>query len=244
MGSARINVLAIRVPPESTILPAEEVLTRHQAAVIRTREQERVAALHAVFEAWLAESSGPGIATDWVDIEGLAAPLVGEWGRRSDFLVIPRPAHRGDAPERLATQAALFDTDRPVLVVPPGPSGAFGERVAIAWRDDKRTERAVLAALRLLPHAKQVHVLAGVRSGAPEPGLPDILVEHGINAVSHILPIGSGTFGEALLDEAHAVGADLLVMGAYTKSAWRELLLGGVTRYMLARADLPVLMRH
>jgi nucleotide-binding universal stress UspA family protein len=59
-----------------------------------------------------------------------------------------------------------------------------------------------------------------------------------------VLPVGSGVFGEALLARAHVVGADMLVMGAYTHSAWRELVLGGVTRYMLAHADLPVFMRH
>jgi nucleotide-binding universal stress UspA family protein len=244
MGSARINVMAVRVPPESTIMPTEEVLTKHQAAVIRSRERERAGALHAVLEAWVTQSSRPGIAIDWVDIEGLTAPLIGEWGRRSDFLVIGRPAHRSDAPERQATHAALFDTDRPVLVVPPGPPATFGERVAIAWRDDKRTDRSVLAALRLLPQAKQVHVLAGVRSGSPVPDLPEIIVEHGIDAVLHILPVGPAAFGEALLKKVHAIGADLLVMGAYTRSPWREMILGGVTRYMLARADLPVLMRH
>ena len=59
-----------------------------------------------------------------------------------------------------------------------------------------------------------------------------------------MLPIGCGPFGQTLLDEAHRVAADLLVMGAYAHSPLRELLLGGVTRYMLTHADLPILMRH
>jgi nucleotide-binding universal stress UspA family protein len=140
--------------------------------------------------------------------------------------------------------AALFGTDRPVLVVPPGPASHFGERVAIAWWDDKRTDRSVLAALRLFSRAKQVHVLAGARAAAPRPCLPDILAEHGVTAELHVLPVGTGAFGEILLREAHAIGADLIVMGAYTRSPWRQLMLGGMTRYMLAHADLPVLMRH
>jgi nucleotide-binding universal stress UspA family protein len=123
-------------------------------------------------------------------------------------------------------------------------SAIFGERVAIAWRDDKRTERSVLAALRLLPHAQQVHVLAGVRPGAPTPALPAILAEHAINAELHVLPIGTGVFGDVLLTAAHAVRADMMVMGAFTRSTWRDMIVGGVTRYMLAHADLPVLMRH
>jgi nucleotide-binding universal stress UspA family protein len=51
-------------------------------------------------------------------------------------------------------------------------------------------------------------------------------------------------FGKTLLDTAHRLSVDLLVMGAYAHSPLRELILGGVTNYMLAHADVPVLMRH
>ena len=245
MHAARINVLAIRMPPQATIVASEEVLTRHQAVDIRAREQARVAGLQAAFAAWAPAARGPGLAVEWADIEGLAETLVGEWGRRSDYIVLNRPARRDSAADRLELQAALFDTDRPVLVVPPGPAASFGERVAIAWRDDdKRTVRALISAMRLLAKAQQVHVLAGVRQGAPVPALPAILTEHGIAATLHVLPIGAGVFGASVLAAAHSLGADMLVMGAYTHSAWRELLLGGVTQHMLAQADLPVLMRH
>lgn len=263
MGSARINALAIRVPPETTIMPTEEVLTRHQATEIRAREQTRVAGLRAAFEAWAPAARAPGITVEWADIEGMADALVAEWGRRADFIVLGRPARRDRAPDWLEIRAALFDTDRPVLVAPfrpksavTAPAAPFGQRVVIAWRDDRRTVRSVLAAMRLLSQAEQVHVLTGVRAEAPEPVLPEILAEHGIAATLHVLPVrppigpdtraksGAGAFGETLLAEAHALGADLLVMGAYAHSPWRELLLGGVTQYMLANADLPVLMRH
>jgi nucleotide-binding universal stress UspA family protein len=84
-----------------------------------------------------------------------------------------------------------------------------------------------------------------VREGAPRLRLPEIFTEHGIDIDLHVLPLaGHRMFGEALLDKARALGADLLVQGA---SAYRPivgLLLGGVTRHMLTHADLPVLMRH
>jgi nucleotide-binding universal stress UspA family protein len=70
------------------------------------------------------------------------------------------------------------------------------------------------------------------------------LVEHGIEAELQIIPIGEEPFGGTLLARAHAVGADMLVTGAYAHSPLRELILGGVTRYLIAHADLPVLMRH
>ncbi|MDR3517701.1 MAG: universal stress protein [Azospirillaceae bacterium] len=244
MGSARINVIAIRMPPESTILPTEEILTRHQVAAIRDREGARVSALRRSFDDWAVTARAPGVMVDWADLDGLAAPLVTAWGQRADFLVFGPQMGRGGGDDRLELRAGLFATDRPVLVVPPGPGLPFGERVAIAWRDDKRTVRSVLAAVRLLSKARQVQVLVGVRSGDPEPRLPAILAEHDIAATLHVLPIGPGIFGAELLAQAHALDADLLVMGAYSHSPWREAVLGGVTRYMLAHADLPILMRH
>jgi nucleotide-binding universal stress UspA family protein len=60
----------------------------------------------------------------------------------------------------------------------------------------------------------------------------------------HPLAIGAEPFGRTLLDTAKALRADLLVMGAYAHSPLREMLLGGVTRYVLAHAEIPVLMRH
>jgi nucleotide-binding universal stress UspA family protein len=74
--------------------------------------------------------------------------------------------------------------------------------------------------------------------------MPKVLVEHSIRAELHALTIGSAPFGKVLLDKAHDIGAELLVMGAYAHSPLRELILGGVTQYMLDHADLPVLMRH
>jgi len=116
--------------------------------------------------------------------------------------------------------------------------------VAIAWRDERCAAKAVIPALRCLAGAEQVHVLMGVRGRAPTPDLPRILLDHDVSAELHVLPIGSEPFGQTLLDAVHRLGADMLVMGAYAHSPLRELILGGVTRYMIGHADLPVLMRH
>jgi nucleotide-binding universal stress UspA family protein len=245
MENARVEVLVVRMPPEATILPSEEVLTRKRELEIRAGEQQRVTALKAIFDAWAAGAQQAGIATEWSDVEGQSDAVVEEWGRRSDIVVLKRPARQDHVPERQAIHAALFDTDRPVLVVPPErPPALFGRHVAIAWRKDRFTVKAVLAALRLLRDVQHVHVLAGVREGSPLPEIPEIIREHGVSAELHVLPIGSRVFGEALLEKAHELGADMLVLGAYVHHPARGLLLGGVTRHMLAHADLPVLMRH
>lgn len=166
-------------------------------------------------------------------------------GSRADFIVIARPAPEDDHAIREAFRAALFHTDRPLLMVPPkGPADAFGVRVAVAWRDDPRTLKALVPALRLLERTEEVIVLAGVRPGAARPVLPTVLIEHGLPATLHVLAIDSPPFGDLLLGRAQDLGADMLIMGAYAHSVIREMLLGGVTRHVLAHATLPVLMRY
>jgi nucleotide-binding universal stress UspA family protein len=242
--ASRVNVLVIRTPPFSTIT-TEEVLTRQVDQRVRAQEQRRVDMLKATYDDWANTSAG-ALVTEWVDIEGLADQVISEWGRRADFIVLKRPTNRRSEPERRALHTALFDTGRPVLLVPPEPPPApFGRRIAFAWRDDGRTIKAVLSALRLAAGAEQVQVLAGTRDATSSPRLPDILEEHNINATLHMLPIsGQQAFGEALLAAAHRLGADMLVMGAFARHPVRSVILGGVTRYILSHADLPVLMRH
>jgi nucleotide-binding universal stress UspA family protein len=173
------------------------------------------------------------------------AAAVEERGSRADFIVIARPTPADNHATRDAFHAALFRTDRPLLMVPPdGPADAFGVRVAVAWRDDPRTLKALVPALRLLSDTKEVLLLAGVRAGNASPAIPSVLVEHGLPTTLHVLAIDSGPFGDLLLGRARDLGADMLIMGAYAHSPIREMLLGGVTRHVLANAELPVLMRH
>jgi nucleotide-binding universal stress UspA family protein len=243
-GAGRINALLVRAPPEAGIAAGEEILTEWREAELRAAETSRADAVRAIFDSWLPDTEHAGFTAEWIDVDGIAELIVEERGRRADFLVVEQPARHDYGTSWHALRAALFATGRPVLVVPAGHSDEFGRRVALAWRDDERTTQAVLAGLRCLAHAEQVFVLAGVRDGTAVPGTPGILAEHGVDATLHAIPIGPVTFGAALLAKVHEVGADMMVMGAYLHHPLRELLLGGVTRYMLAHADIPVLMRH
>jgi nucleotide-binding universal stress UspA family protein len=243
-GGGHINVLVARVPPASTILASEEVLTRDKEAQLRAREDARVASLKTIFDAWKATAKRPEGSVKWLDLEAVARGLITEWGKRADFIVLEQPGRHEYGTTWQALPAAVFETDRPVLLVPPGLTTSFGQSVAIAWRDDPHATRAVLSALRCATRAASVHLLAGVRPRSPKPRVPEILAEHGVEAGLRIIAIGGEPFGSALLAQAHALGADMLVMGAFAHGQLRELILGGVTRYMIAHADLPVLMRH
>jgi nucleotide-binding universal stress UspA family protein len=239
-GARHVNALFVRAPPEACIAPSEEILTARREAELRAVEAMRCDAVRTSFDVWLPDTEQAGIAVDWIDVDGVAETVVEERGTRADFLVIEQPARHDYGTSWHALHAALFATDRPVLVVPAGSCEGFGRHVAIAWRDDERTTKAVLAGLRCLSRAERVFLLAGVRTDAA-PAMPAILVEHGVDAEMCALRIGAGPFGAALLAKAHELGADMLMMGAYVHHPLRQLLFGGVTRHMLSHADIPLL---
>jgi nucleotide-binding universal stress UspA family protein len=244
MGGAHLNVLAVQEPVHVHVLEAEALITDADAILaVREGDKRRVETLKAIFDRWIVGLGEAVANARWVAVEGSAATIIGERGSRADIIVTEQPVD-GDRAAKQVIRAALFATGRPVLVIPPGTATPFGRKIAIAWRDEKQAVRAVIPALRWLAGGAQLHVLMGVHDDGTRRDMPSIFREHGIRAELHLLPTTPRPFGRTMLAKLHQLGAELLVMGAYAHSPLRELILGGMTRYMLDHADLPVLMRH
>jgi nucleotide-binding universal stress UspA family protein len=166
-------------------------------------------------------------------------------GRVSDLLVVARPQGQLAAPQRLTLEAALMDTGRPLLIVPPKAPAKIGSNVAIAWNGSTQASRAVAMAMDFLVTAQSVTILTAKENGAdarPDE-LRDYLAAHGIKA-KIVSVAAKGDAGKALLAAADKAGADLLVMGAYGHSRVRELVLGGVTKHVLQSTTIPALLAH
>jgi len=236
-GAGRIEALAVRTPPVAEIMVADQGVPPAEEERLRAREHDWASAVRTMVNRWEPPTANDAVVC-FIDVEGDIAHLVAERGRRSDVVVVPGGEHTQRS--RDALHAAIFDTSRAVLVASPRSPGEFGKVVAVAWKDDARSPKAVLSAMPVLAKADAVHVL---RAKVDEAIVPPILEQHGIRAQAHAVN-GHGPVGEQLLQKAHELGADLIVMGAYAHGEWREALLGGVTRYMLDHADLPLLMRH
>lgn len=157
----------------------------------------------------------------------------------------------------------VMHSGRPVLIMPHSPSAAgvtpaTPRSVVISWNGGKEASRAVTAALPLLKRAGKVLIAVfdpdpETLAAGEEPGvsLATYLARHGVKAaisVRHSERHGSfkrpGDIGEALLALGAEHGADLLIMGAYGHSRFRETILGGVTRTVLQHMTIPVLMAH
>jgi nucleotide-binding universal stress UspA family protein len=170
---------------------------------------------------------------------------LGSLARVYDVTVLSRPGNRGA--RMSALEAALFDSGRPVLMAPPTPPMSMGENIVIHWNASTETARVIILALPILRKAKRVTLLSIEGHIVPGPSAKDELGHleaNGVVATEKIVVPRSGRPGEAILGEAKAQGADLLIKGAYTQSRLRQMIFGGATSHILAAAELPVFLAH
>jgi nucleotide-binding universal stress UspA family protein len=202
-----------------------------------------------------AESVTPGATgratIGWREAIGGVDDVVITEGRLADLIVFAHTAKGHDLQHQQQVEAALLFTGRPVLLVPAVPQ-RLDRVVAVAWNVSLEATRAVGAALPWLRRAERVVVVTagpptdlGAKA-ATEDGrrLAEYLAWHGIAAEVDAFTPGADPVGGGLITQAAALGADLLVMGAYGHSRVRELILGGATRHVLTHAGLPILMVH
>lgn len=186
-------------------------------------------------------------SASWEVATGLASEIVAMRGGAYDLVVVGRPVKDQTTVAELAAEAALFRTGRPVLISPPKTPRSIGEAVVIGWNRSASSARSIAAALPLLLMSRSVTIVTvttGAKTGPSPQEMAKYLSWHEVQAEVVEIPPDHRLVGEVLLEEAERVSADLLVMGAYSHSRLRELILGGVTRYVLQNADLPVLMAH
>jgi nucleotide-binding universal stress UspA family protein len=191
--------------------------------------------------------SGEGPSASWRSIEGAEQQVVGSHGRLFDLIVMARDFGHGWLNWRVMFESALFESGRPLLLVPPAGNDRFGENALIAWNCSTETARTVALAMPLLARARSVTVMSIDGWGVPGPRGSDLavyLTRSGIPASARMVPRTQRQPGEVILEECARSGADLLVKGAYTQSRLRQLMFGGATRHVLAHAQIPVVMAH
>lgn len=183
---------------------------------------------------------------------GAIGSIVGFRSRFSDLVVQTRPYGKsGGADTEAVVEAALFQGHAPVLVLPEDYKGtAFGKRILLAWNQSEEALAAAKAALPLLKAAAMVDITVidppkhGPERSDPGGHLSQYLARHGVKTEISVLARTLPKVSEILNRHARDINADMMVMGAYGHSRFREAILGGATRNMLEMADLPVLMAH
>jgi nucleotide-binding universal stress UspA family protein len=183
----------------------------------------------------------------WPRTEAADDSFLGSYGRIFDLIVLGRPGREAQNARMPPLETALFETGRPVLIVPRSAPQSLGRNVVVAWNGSTEQAHTNTFALPLLKRAEQVTVLTVEGGTTPGPS-GDMAALHlrrnGIKATALTVKPGNRTTGEAILDHATSMGCDLLVKSAYTQSRLSQMIFGGATRHILANATLPVLMAH
>jgi nucleotide-binding universal stress UspA family protein len=171
----------------------------------------------------------------------------------ADLVIVSQrdPAGAHETSDAAVPEYVAMNAPCPVMVLPwAGSHAPAFERVLVAWNASPEAARAVRQALPFLRQAKQVEVAIVHREDAGRaqasdagPDIAQFLGRHGVGVHVRREPAGGGV-AETLLSLAADDGADLLVLGCYGHSRFRELMLGGVSRSILRSLTLPVLMAH
>jgi nucleotide-binding universal stress UspA family protein len=173
-------------------------------------------------------------------------------GRFSDLVVLPKPYGKGCGIElEPVLEGALFEGQVPVLVMPDNTAAVSApKRIVIGWNESAEALRTVRAALPLLKQAEAVHVVVvdppkhSPNRSDPGGALSQFLARHGARPEIDVLSKTMPRVSDVILRHVSDVDADMVVMGAYGHSRFREAILGGATRHMLENATVPVFMAH
>jgi nucleotide-binding universal stress UspA family protein len=195
-----------------------------------------------------AEISGEAHAVD-ASVAG-APGMLARMARRFDLSVIAQPEPNEPTLARLLAEAALFESGKPMLVVPYiQTAGLKLDHVLVCWDGSRSAARAVGDAMPFIVQAKATGIVTVSGEPAKSDELPgaDIahhLARHGARVELKRIASAEIAIADTILSYAADASVDLLVMGGYGHSRVREFVLGGVTRTILSSMTVPVLMSH
>jgi nucleotide-binding universal stress UspA family protein len=179
-----------------------------------------------------------------------AADQFGRMARRFDLSVIGQPKPDTGGPEEFITEGALFESGRPVVVVPYIQKGGLKlDRIIACWDGSRTAARAIADAMPFLERSKSIELLivSGDRGKSDEiPGadMGEHLARHGLKVDVKRIVSKDVDVTNTILSYAADCSADFMIMGGYGHSRLREFILGGVTRGILASMTVPVMMAH
>jgi nucleotide-binding universal stress UspA family protein len=235
----------VEVP--SSVLPTSMINIPALIAEEARKSRQNAQDLLAAFE---AAASGQGVPCEAIFERGRTDEVPGilvEYARLRDLTIISVP----DGGDRWDAEAIMFGSGRPTLVLPERPHARplALNTVVVAWDFSRAAARAVSDALPLLERAGQVRIVTvsgekKIDTSRSAEELARNLARHGIDVVLDEVRAEGRTIGDVLAAHAASCSADVLVMGAYGHSRFREFILGGATRSLLASPPLPILFSH
>jgi nucleotide-binding universal stress UspA family protein len=239
MGTAFYPAVVGGVDLSANFIRAQQAEAREHAESVATAFDEATRRAGVSAETRRIEADIGDVPTQFAHI-----------ARRFDLSVIGQFERDRDHRTNIVIEAALFDSGRPVLIVPFIQKDRLKlDHVMVCWDGSRAATRAIADAMPFLTRSRKASIVVGDTQSAKSADLPgaDIathLSRHGVNATVERIPVSKIDVSNAILSNAADTSADLIVMGGYGHSRLREFILGGTTRGMLASMTKPTLMSH
>jgi len=223
------------------------------AEIIETQLADNQDAAKAAIDRFNAATTRTGVSAEAITLSASAAGAGDQFARiarRFDLAIVGQAEPKAGAVEDLIVEAVLFESGRPVIVVPYIQKGPLKlDRVMVCWDGSRQAARAINDAMPLLEKAGKVEVVivANERGKQDEIEGADMgqhLARHGLQVDVKRISGGNIDVAAALLSHVADSGTDFIVMGGYGHTRLREFVLGGVTHSILQSMTAPVLMAH
>jgi nucleotide-binding universal stress UspA family protein len=246
---AHVSGVAFAYDP---ILPAS-IMGGISADIFDSQRRENEAAAKVTIDQFQAAAKRAGVSAEtrlMTATVGAAADTFASLARRFDLSVVPQVTPDTIAPDELLMEAALFESGRPMLVVPYIQRAPLNlDRVICCWDGSRTAARAIGDAMPFLTKAKAVDLVIVGKGKMNEKELTGAdmgahLARHGMKVEVKNIPAADIDVANVVLSYAADCGAQLIVMGGFGHSRLREYILGGATRGILASMTVPVLMSH
>ena len=214
----------------------------------KKRDEKELQESKQRFEALISDT---GVSYEWRAEQGHYEEVVCEHARYVDLLILgQRDENEPMSPSDASPDSVVLKSGRPAIIVPYiGIPDNFPDRSLIAWNGKRESLRAINDAMPILQKCSYVKVASFIEEAKKreamslsEKEIIRHLGRHGVDAQAEIVNPGDLDIGNALLSYVADEAVDLLIMGCYGHSRFRELLLGGVTKRIFAEMTIPVLM--
>ena len=181
----------------------------------------------------------------WQEKAGAPDKLFAIEGPISDLIIVSRPEKKGSSLAKTFVLNAVLKSSSPVLVLPQKNVKSVGKRVCIAWNQSPEAMHAIKSSMPIIQQAESVSIITCGAEYRLGPKAKHILkyFRHWNIKARHIR-VSSSSDKKAILKGYKNTDSDLLIMGGYSRSRLRQLIFGGVTEYMLNKAQIPVLLVH
>ncbi|MGN6283720.1 MAG: universal stress protein [Afipia sp.] len=240
VGMAGLDIPTVMMPDFPTDLVGKILLENEEIAKQSIKRFEQAATRQGIsFEQRLVTRQ-------------VAAPnAFSAMARRFDLSVVMQTDVDEGAINEMLIEATLFDSGRPIVVVPYFQKDPLKlDKIVCCWDGSRAATRAINDAMPFLKRAKSTELFIVINektSGDDEirgVEMANHLARHGVHVDVETTPVADIDVPDAILSHAADCSANLIVMGGYGHSRLREFVLGGATRTILSSMTAPVFMSH